>query len=120
MPQTTFTSPDLLAEVFKKLNQGPYKFTTEQVRSITDAVFESVMDRLAVENIDKLVTPIGVFNLYQRGAYTGKHPKTGELQEIKERTLMKYRPSTELLRKLAQRSDTMIDTRSLYKKKKGE
>lgn len=113
------TYPDLLQHVGERLNQGPYKFTMEQIRNITDTVFESIMDLIGEPNVKKMVTPIGVFDLYNRPAYTGKHPKTREPMHVAEKTLLKYRPSTDALRRLANRGDVRVDTSSLYVKKKG-
>jgi nucleoid DNA-binding protein len=127
MPEIDKTAPDvhdaasrryphLLETITQILKSGPQQFTPKQSRMVADAVFAAIIQLLGQPGVTKLVTPIGVISLYDRPGYTGKHPKTGKNISVPDKTVVKFRPSTEMIRALARRMDTKVGADSLYRK----
>lgn len=110
--------PDLVARVTKLLQNGPQLFTPRQARTVTDAVFKAILQLFGEDGVTKMVTPLGVFSLFDRPGYTGKHPKTGEPIEVPDKTVIKFRPSTAMVRALVKRPDTQVNDKTIYKKVK--
>ena len=69
--------------------------SSQDARTVIDAVFDTISDSLANGNRVEL-RGFGSFNLKQREAKDGRNPKTGEVVHVPEKRVMYFKPGKEM------------------------
>lgn len=85
-------------ELAKKLMNQYVNSSTRNWRIVLDVIQEFMIE--ALDDGDKVRLGIGIFEIRNRKARMGRNPVTGEPVEIPAKRMVKFKPSSSLLRRL--------------------